>query len=79
MVVFLHHGGDSIDEDPEFLHNLLVDVQVLCPFQGEESLVVVSVLNLDLRDLIDGSGDCPFVGVVLDGLFIANDGVVGLF
>jgi hypothetical protein len=76
-IIFLHHGGDSIDEAAKLLDDSLVDIQILCPFQRIEGLVIIPIFYFDLGDFVDGARDCPFVGVVLDCLFVADDGVVG--
>jgi hypothetical protein len=68
-----------VREESEPTDDLLVDVQVLRPLQRVQGFVVVPVFDFDFGDFVDGAGDCPFVGVEFDSLFVADDGVVGLF
>ena len=58
-----------------------VDLEVLGSGKGVEGLVVVSLVDFDLGDLVDRSGDGFFVRVVFDCLLVADDGfvVVALF
>ena len=58
-----------------------VDLEVLGSREGVEGLVVVSLVDFDLGDLVDRSGDGFFVRVVFDCLLVADDGfvVVALF
>jgi hypothetical protein len=79
FVIFFHHGSDPIDEDLELLDDLLVDIEILCALQSIERLVIIPILYFDLGDFVDGPSDSTLVGVELDGLFIADDGIVGLF
>lgn len=79
MIIFFHHRSDSINEDFEPLDYLLVDIHELSSFEGEESFIVISVFNFDFGDFIDGPSYSSFISIMLDCLFIADDGIVGLF
>ena len=79
MIVFFHHGGDSIYKYFKAFDNFPVDVHEFCSLEGEKGLIVVPIFYLYLGDLVDGSCDCSFVRVVLDSLLVAYYSVIRQF
>jgi hypothetical protein len=77
VVVLLHHGGDSIDENLELFDDFLIDVEVLRSLEGVECFIVVSILNLYLGDFVDCSCYCPLVSVEFNRLLVADYRIVG--
>lgn len=76
LVILLHHGCDSIDENFEFFDNLLIDIEILCPFKSKQCLIVVSIFNFDFGDFIDSSRNRPLIRIMFYGLLVAYNGVV---